>query len=383
MSAARAALLGSCSLTLVLACEGASPGTAREWHLSRDRLLSIPSTVPGRAQVLHDLVDLKLLADGSVIVANGSSESLLTFDSRGALVAETGRPGEGPGELSGLRGFDLCGGDTLAVRSRGMVSFFGPDGAFVRARLHPPAPDGAIRDVEGVSSDCSELLAIDRYPQAPSTASWPYAVRWIPASDTSRTLFEFQRGPMTAVRVAGREVGMRVPYGPIPVWHLQGDVVFLGLADAPQVEVLPRIGDPRTLRWSAEPSPLTDSDRQIGAQRYLEAIEAEGTASVMPRWSDFPLPRSKPFYHRILVDDEGNLWVHDYPTSLGGSPDLVSVQEGVEPERWRVYSPSGAPLGTLSMPAGFELRDIRGGTAAGVFRDALGVESVTLYRVER
>jgi hypothetical protein len=187
---------------------------------------------------------------------------------------------------------------------------------------------------------------------------------------------------MAGMSVAGVEVSMRVPYGAIPVWASSGDTLYLGLASSPEVRLVTPAGTAATVRWSQNASELTAAERRLGEQRYLETLAADGNdPSAMPRWSDFPLPRVKPLYFGIQIDGERNLWIQEYPTYSGGFPELISTQVGQEPQRWNVHDFSGKRLGTATMPDGFELHAVSDGVAIGVFRDAVGVESVRAYRL--
>lgn len=50
---------------------------------------------------------------------------------------------------------------------------------------------------------------------------------------------------------------------------------------------------------------------------------------------------------------------------------------------WRIFSPDGAEVGWIRVPAGFEPWQITSDAVVGVYRDARGVESVRVYGVER
>src|SRR5690606_19349325 len=137
---------------------------------------------------------------------------------------------DGPGEFQGLQGVRVCQDDTLVAWDASRVSVFALDGSLMESIQHPRGPNGAIREVGGVSSDCDRLLVVDRWPQPATADSWPHALSWSHVDGTDDTLIqEFGGRPMAPMPVAGRTVSMRVPFGPVPAWGTNGRTVALGL----------------------------------------------------------------------------------------------------------------------------------------------------------
>jgi hypothetical protein len=86
---------------------------------------------------------------------------------------------------------------------------------------------------------------------------------------------------------------------------------------------------------------------------------------------EWPYPQFQPSYDRLLIDDVGNLWTRHY------SP-APADRTG-----WTVFAPDGEWLGEVEMPMGFEVLEIGDDRALGVWRDALDVEYLRVYAIEK
>jgi hypothetical protein len=85
-----------------------------------------------------------------------------------------------------------------------------------------------------------------------------------------------------------------------------------------------------------------------------------------------------PVHGPMLVDDLGHLWVAGGRSSL-----LDSDRPDERQERWNVFDPDGRFLGGITTPDGFRVTQIGQAFVLGVHTDALGVERVRLYTLER
>lgn len=362
----------------------------RTWIVAEVASVEIASSETDPDQRLLKVRGVVRQSNGELIVANRGSESLLAYDSLGNYLAEIGRPGEGPGEFAGLAGLGMCAADTIAAWSRNGVSLFDAEREFVRSIPANLDDDAGRRRVEGISSDCSKVLVTDQTgrPSTPKIRSWPHAIRWLPEDGEPVTIREFPGRPMATV---GGEFTRPLPFGAVPVWATDGDRVYLGLADRPEILVFDGRGaELASIRWDAVARPVIDQDRSTGKGLYedhvavqMQRLPPEVASQIpWPRWEDIPLAETKPFYSDLLVDDEGNLWVLEYPDALGGQPpEVYRPRVGDEPEIWSVFSREGALQASVAMPSELQLQAVAGDYAIGVFRDELGVEVIRLHRL--
>ena len=68
---------------------------------------------------------------------------------------------------------------------------------------------------------------------------------------------------------------------------------------------------------------------------------------------------------------DGILWAQRF------TADLLTR----EPPSWDVFDPAGTWLGVVATPGGMTVTSIRDGLVAGVYRDELGVEYVSVHRL--
>ena len=80
------------------------------------------------------------------------------------------------------------------------------------------------------------------------------------------------------------------------------------------------------------------------------------------------MPEEFPAYHRLLVGDDGVLWVHDY------------IRPG-ERSEWFAFDESGRWARTLALPPRTVLLDIGPDWALVAKRDNLDVQRVEVFRL--
>jgi hypothetical protein len=108
------------------------------------------------------------------------------------------------------------------------------------------------------------------------------------------------------------------------------------------------------------------------------------TRLLFPELSEYPrLPSHKPLFDRILADDEGGVWVRDFPAQSFGLFDARLADPGWPRQTWNIFDPDGVWLGELSLPERFDLHAVARGRLFGVARDELDVETVQVFRVVR
>jgi hypothetical protein len=89
-------------------------------------------------------------------------------------------------------------------------------------------------------------------------------------------------------------------------------------------------------------------------------------------------------FWKFIVDDDSFIWIRSFEplkhaAALGG----LSLAGGGAGGRWSILSPDGNVVGTIEVPADLEVVSITSGAVVGIARDALGVESVRVHRLER
>jgi hypothetical protein len=105
------------------------------------------------------------------------------------------------------------------------------------------------------------------------------------------------------------------------------------------------------------------------------ASEADGRGVTVEQlrrpFDEMDVPTEWPAFGRLMVDALGWIWAKEYRTLY----DRTS--------RWVVFDPDGVGHGTVELPSDLEVQHIGADHVLGTWRDALGVEYVRRYRLER
>lgn len=360
------------------------------WGLEASHTLRSGSGKAGPEQILYQVRGVQQLNNGQIVVANAGSSQLLWYDEHGEFLRAIGRKGNGPGEFTSMYGLYRCAGDTLVVNEFRRVSFWDPHGQYVRMqRINIRPRDRLSQVLEGIGLDCSSLLirtqTIESPPPIGSIVRPPYWLYWERHNGRRDTVAarvpwaEFFGGWLNGVHVS-----LVRPWGHHSAWAIDGDHVYLGLGDRPEV----RMFDPkgrlvRIIRWDGEGEPITAADRRLYSERrraYLRDKPSNFGEIYIAR-EKAPLPQRKPAYSRLLADDEGNLWAQKYPMGAAGRKDLSAWKSRDFPEEWTVFDRDGRWLGDVTVPANHEVLAIQRGHVVTVWRDSLDAEQIRFLRI--
>lgn len=284
----------------------------------------------------------RFLADGSLVVANGSAIMRLGRD--GAFEDVLARSGDGPGEFRVILGLGTADDGSLFASDHlsGRLTQLQPGGAVVRtiARLRPFAADAQAFPF-AVLSD-GRVLAVP----------WQWQAARDPLPDASRAVVRDQvpivvyggEGEVldTIALLPGleRSEGFVAPFARSAVYGSRGGRRWVaGISDSLDLTLYDAT-DSR-LRLVAQKVPGAISDRQRHQRDSAVAAKFGGNigAAVVRRQASMSKPASTPDIGGVLVDDVGRIWVGAY------------VVPG-EPERtWFIFSEEGDPVGQLTLPA--------------------------------
>ncbi len=354
------------------------------WNLAEEPSLSLSGDPDHPAQTLFGVTGVQLLSDGRIVVGNSGTDELLVFDSGGSFLTVWGGPGEGPGELDGIRSLLKCGGDTILVEERARVSLFDPQGRFMRAAttVRGLAPHSAF-DLVGATRDCSRVLLAVRQTPHPDHAGEvlhrEVETYWAALRGRERkALGTFAGSQVLAVDLGGSLTVVRFAFGVEPQWASDGRLTFYGPADRDEIRVLSEDSRlVRIMRWETPRDSITEEEWNRWFQqrdRYLAQSPYEAPA--FPPRGEHPDPGFKPAYAGLMVDEAGYLWVREYTF-----PTFIEPDRG--PQRWWVFDPEGQWLGEISTPAGFRVEGITKDFVMGVSSGGDDVERVELYSLRK
>jgi len=160
-----------------------------------------------------------------------------------------------------------------------------------------------------------------------------------------------------------------------------GDLALVGMGERPEVRVHDRVrGLVRIIRWDVPPVPVTarDVEQYDAILAYRGATYGEEEVMDFPPASAFDLPATKPYYSRLLVADDGRLWVQRYPDVWAQFEQQDGARFGREPAQWWVFEPTGQLIGLFATPRDVYPHAIGGSHLFGIRTDSLDLEQVTL-----
>lgn len=362
--------------TLFLAVSAGSTQTVR---VGTEPSLKIGPSFGDNAGFLADVEHAIVLSDGRVAVADRGTSTVRFFSPTGSEALAIGGEGDGPGEFRWLSWIGECRRGSLwafdAVHRR-VTSIDLTTGTVDVIRFRSDRGRGPDR----VACYADGLVALAR--TLGSMPAVPGPVRW-PALATVYSLTSDGFRPATSITVpgddryaSGREVGPRplgrstvvagMPRGvPLAVFGSQDRGEVIRLAGERPVRV-------DTLRWGGPGPVLTEAVRKAFVEGRVNASASEARRrQVRGFFREHDFPERLPAHGRLLLDPRGWLWIES------------SGLEGVgASNQWRVMSPEGSEVASLSFPEQFSPVFIGLDVVAGIVTDTAGQESVWLLPLQ-
>jgi len=355
----------------------------RRWQLGR-LLVNVGSETDANSQFVR-IVNVLLLPDSGIVVANGGSTQLRFFDATGRFVRQSGREGAGPGEYRFLDRVFRLAGDSLGVYDWSLrrLTVLGPAGVFARtvtlARpsgvtgVGGPTPVGGFADgtfASFVAPPVTPGPGQERGALHRLTATW---FRHGADGEFMSALGESPGGEVFLEFSDGMVVNWAPPFQRLLRVAVSGDRVFAGDGTVPSVVALhrDRIGSGTV---QLNPGSLTLTPVDVAAYRKEQLDRAPTPLrrrQLETSFSKTPAPTSMPAFEALRVDSDGAVWVQEYRR-----PGATTI-------RWRIVAPGGAPIASIDVPSRFAITDIRGDRVTGIWLDENDVETVRVYQLRR
>ena len=110
------------------------------WTLDPVPLLDLAESGMGEAHQFHRVADMLRTDDGTLVVSNGGTGQVRTFDATGRALRSFGGPGDGPGEFWSLGVLADRGAGRLTAFSFGRATALDLDSGLVRVVAAPARP---------------------------------------------------------------------------------------------------------------------------------------------------------------------------------------------------------------------------------------------------
>jgi hypothetical protein len=368
------------------------PETAPVWKVAELPELEIGSgKTRGRASqldpsyVLYEVNGAARLSNGTIVVVNQGTRQVRFYASHGQLLVNAGGPGDGPGEFVQEMGLvSVLPGDSvvaLDVRHR-LLRVYDRTGQLVQTRTLSSAL-GLFPIASGVLDDGSMLLR-PVPPDRDENGVPPGGVRREVARVVvagnggveGRMIGDYPGGEGQCLPVGTPGHGCRasfpLPFGRRFFSFASRDRIALANSDSFSVRIVDARGTPiHVVRQRREPMEVRRSDDERARSTLVEYFpdrlrpEVQRAVDAMPHYATFPA------FADVRLDRDGELWVEE------------SRRPGDDQPVWQVFDRDGVLIGRVETPVGLAITDIGADYLVGVWRDALDVERVRLYRYER
>lgn len=354
---------------------GSSGGGAPAWTVDAAPLLEIDGGEAGFGLIAAVVA----LGDRTIAVGDAHLRHVRLFAPDGTERSVVGRQGQGPGEFESIDGLISMAGDTAAVwDSRlGRLTLVSAEGGLSRQLRLEPTGERARATPLDVLSD-GRILAADDPRGMPEDERYRADLGLVLYDAAGALVREVIRVPGAEMWNWVWEMGVTpsmVPFGRPTVFAADGAHVWVGTNDGYRIDRFSIDGDlVASVRMDREarplPSAMIEEYRSVERAKASSGAAAKGGNDIFGMMADdAPYPDLLPHYDHLRVDDEGRLWVRDYPAD----PDAAT--------RYIVFGGDGRAIATADLPARFRVEQIAGGRVLGVWRDGFDVERVRVYRL--
>jgi sugar lactone lactonase YvrE len=283
---------------------------------------------------LGEVSALAVDAAARVYVLDRSSESVKVFDSVGGFVRAFGRPGKGPGELSGAVGLGWSPEGNLWVVDQMNARYDVFDTAGRSLTSHPRPMTMTFTDSWDGKLDRSGRICEPYVLQKPTRTG---IVRF---DTTLKAIDTLIVPPYEGQTFSGKDASIPVPFSPKLAWVVDGQgQLWFGVTSPYRIYRTGPKGDTALVieRSVADPVPVTTMDKDTF---MVTAKKLEG-------WLGFKIdtarfPKTKPAFSSFAIDDAGNLWVEP----------SVRIDQGRVLD---VFDPRGRYLGRVRSPFPIDL----------------------------
>jgi hypothetical protein len=396
------AAASAAALSLMVAM-GAAPASARQpaWTVAPAPAVSLGSGSSPHEE-FFEVIGVLRLTDGSIVVANQSTNEVRFFTATGRHVRTTGRTGSGPGEFRSLSRVARAGRDTVVAWdwATRRATFINAKGSVVRevSLTGRGAPQAALLAVLSDGRFLGMRTESGGFPfegregesrqQHLSFLCYPAGgpVQWSSQRLVRNEVF----GMPFHARNRSYMAPMELPFSVRATWAVYRDTLFYGTGEAYRFAVV--APDGRTVRWIGDDRPRRplSSGAVAGFRQQVRSKEARGSGEVRSAFMTVldrgrvPFPAQLPAHGAILMDALGYLWVQD-PDAAGESYVHLVTGGGQRPgaRTWTVLSRDGTIVQQVTMPAGLRVDDIGADYVLGVWRDDFDVEHVRLHALRR
>jgi hypothetical protein len=377
------AIYDSAGVTIVENPEGGLWTSSTAWRLEEELRIGVAHGDPVRE--FGVIAGIGVGPDDRIYVLDRQSREIRVFDRRGDVAVTFGRPGGGPGELTGPSAVLIGESDTVFVPdSRNQrVQRFLSDGS--------EAGSFAISSTDGIPMGWrlrSDGMLVQEVRTLPlPTAAEERILLLIRDGDGGirDTLVERPVGEAMVIRGGQPQMTM---FAPEPMWTTLTDGrVATGRNSEYRIEI--RTGDgrlERVVRRTFERRHFSPADRRAVRELIRESMQDQGPSPATDQLlQSMEYAEHYPVFASLFGGPQGTLWVRQAKDASSLAPTDVSPLDvrAFGASDYHVFDVEGRFLGRIEVPDQFEPLHTKGEHIYGVQRDAFGVQYVVRLRVQR
>jgi hypothetical protein len=342
---------------------------------------------------------VRIAPNGNIWIYDRRPSALRLFDSTGNFIRNVGREGDGPGEYRRAYGLALLpnGVGALWELSRSRVNFYSPAGEPLR---YVDIPDPGGFEIEFAS----DALTWD-------TAGFVYVRMWVGGVRRSRTTgllqlhtdgtigdsllpptFGLEEVSLTA-RWPGGFSTYDIPHYPDQIWTWSPHGYFVGgRGDRYAIHLLHRNGKVTRIEREVPQVAVNEAQRADAVDGAVRTMRARDPTW---EWTGPEVPRLKPYFTDISVDDNGRIWVRipgetevipdaERPTRAppGGGAPVPYGSRFRETFHFEVFAPTGELLGSVRPGTTGRWVAKRGNHVWSVTQTPDDVPAITRFRID-
>lgn len=355
--------------------------TPSAWNVARVvEELRIGSADHGSNAYLGIVVDLAVARDGRMLVADGRTRQVKLFAADGSFIRNVGRPGIGPGEYRQPWGVRFLQDGRIAVWDPPRLVLFSETGEALETKELGGrffSTNSFVLDGSGNFYFMAPNRSVQQEPGASSPIQW---LKYSPGYELldSIPIPQETTSPSFGLATGG---GRLTPFTPGTFSALAPDGELVTADNREGRICVPRKGMPDLSIVRETPRiQLTDGERAEW-EAWAAYFAARGNSQPVP------IPRTKPPFRGIAVDEEGRIWLDRYvaaverPAPVREAGDTRPQRRWVEPRTFEVISQDGEFLGTVVLPPDTYAFVRRGDVVWGTERGEGGTYSVVRLRL--
>jgi len=327
------------------------------------------------------IVDLAVLADGSLVVTDGSMQQISIFDRDGRYAGSLGQRGEGPGEFLAAPALAGVADDTLfAYDTRsGRMTSFTRDGQLVESTALRSGGGNRISEL-GRASD-GNYLAVSRWTP-PSSRAEVHDIRLELDSiviervdprgeivDTLRVMPDRRRARMIQDRGDGRigVIQAEPPHSARAFVESNESNVIVAWSDSFVLDMLPDADAMVRVRVLGIDHPADAEQIRTQEERAYRQRTGNQTIDAQTRMLFDFLPDRLPAFTDVTLSRSGDVWV--------ARPEL----DDANGREWLVFARTGDLKGSVRTPPRMRLLAVEPTNVIGVVTDDLDVPFIRRY----